>query len=72
MQEEHSKKHTPIGVLLKSCQRQLKATARAGGDCNNVLVSKDLGLELLKLATVNQNKGFIIPISADLLQILKW
>ena len=46
---------------MKRCQRQLKFTARAGGDCNYVmLVSYDLGLDLLKLPTVNQNKGFII------------
>ena len=55
--------NTPImGALLKSCKRQLRVTARAGGDCNYVmLVSQDLGLDLLKLPTVNQNKGFIIP-----------
>ena len=69
LRKQHNEKHqlcnnknTPRGVLLKSCQRQLKVIARAGGDFNYVmLVSQDLGLDLLKLPTVNQNKGFIIP-----------
>ena len=57
----YQKEHSRV-VLLKSCQVQLKVTSRAGGDCNYVmLVSYDLGLDLLKLPTINQNKGFIIP-----------
>ena len=59
---------TLIYILIN--QRQLKVTARASGDCNYVMLgSQDLGLDLLKLPRVNQNKG---PFSADLLQIMKW
>ena len=34
----NTKKNTLRGVLLKSCQRQLKVNARAGGDCNYVML----------------------------------
>ena len=51
-----------MGVLLKSCQKQLNIVARPGDDYDSVmLVSHDLGLDLLWLATVTHNKGFIVP-----------
>ena len=51
-----------MDVLMKSCQKQLSVTVKAGDDCYSVLfVSYDLGLDLLKLAIVDHNKGFIIP-----------
>ena len=60
---------TQSGVkIIRQCkafalyQEELKVTARAGGDCNYaMLVIQDLGLDLLKIPTVRQNKGFIIP-----------
>ena len=51
----YTKKSTPRGFLLKSCQKQLKVNARAGGECDSVMfVSKDHGLDYLKLATLDQ------------------
>ena len=58
----YTKNNTPRGVLLKSCQKQLIVNASAGGECDSVMfVSYDLGLDYLKLATLDHNKSFIIP-----------
>ena len=42
----YTKKNTPSGLLLKSCQKRLKAGTRAGGEVDSVIiVRKDLGMD---------------------------
>ena len=54
----------PIGVLLMSCEKQLWVTWKAGAYYYyvlfDILFTQDLGLDSLKLETVDNNKGFII------------